>query len=427
MLGPSVKRLVLFGAIAVSAIALMCGCGRQQSKVTTIRFMLCTNDAEERNLRVLIKEFERRHPKIKVEVEISPWVLMFDKLMVLGAGKRPVDVVRISSEWFHPIAAKRLLEPLDRYVKRDHFDIDDFYPQAIEGWGRYKGVLYELPTDIDVYAMYYNKDMFDKYHQPYPDWSWDWSKLVEVSKKLSKDTNGDGRLDQWGCAQDDWWQSYVYQSGGSVLSQDLKTCTLDQPAAYNGLQFMGDLVSKYHVAPNANDVANLNTVRLFTTGRIGMLICGSWAADLIFKDEVKDFTYDVGPIPSGPAGRATFVGGAGYSVLRWSPHKDEAWELVKWMTGKEYQRSAAIHVGLVPSRRSVAESVAFLKQSKPPKHRGVFLDMIKYGRGRPGVPCAPEMEQVIKNELDLVRLGKEPAKTACKKIKPVVDELLRHQ
>lgn len=419
-----VRRIAIV-ALALLLTVLLAGCGKR-SNVTTVRFTSWGNDVEEANLRALIAEFEKRHPDIKVEIEITPWARMFDKLMISSAGGRPPDVTRISSEWFPPIAAKGLLEPLEPYVKRDNYDLDDFYPEAIEAWGKYNGVLYEIPTDIDIYAMYYNKDMFDKYKLPYPDWDWDWDNLVEVGRKLTRDLDGDGRLDQWGCAPDMWWEDYVHANGGTILSPDNKECTLDRPAAYKGLQFMADLVHKYKIAPTPEDAQSLGMSKLFTSGKIAMNISGSWAAELIYKNEIKDFTYDVGPIPAGPKGRASFFGGAAYAILSRSKHKEEAWELVKWMTGKEYQTSAAVRSQIIPSRRSVAESEAYLKLKSPPANRKVFLDMIPYGRRIPGVPCSPEMYSIIVNELDKVRLGKESAKTACQNIKVVVDELLRH-
>ena len=155
--------------------------------------------------------------------------------------------------------------------------------------GEIQSVLYAIPTDIDVYAMYYNKTMFDKYKLPYPDWTWNWSKYVDVAKKMTRDLNGDGSIDQWGASADVWWQSYVYQNGGTILSPDETKCTLDKPAACGGLQFMSDLVNKYHVAPSAEESANVGNMKLFTSGKIGMFISGSWAAELVFKKEIKDF------------------------------------------------------------------------------------------------------------------------------------------
>jgi len=423
-------RTLRIGIIALPLIVLallIAGCGKQQPGVTTIRFASWGNDVEEANLRKLVVEFEKRHPNIKVEIQITPWSRMQDKLMISSAGGRPPDVTRISSEWFPAIAAKGLLEPLDDYVKRDHYDLDDFYPESIEGWGKWKGKLLEIPTDIDIYAMYYNKDMFDKYHIPYPNWNWTWSDYLAAAKKLTKDLNHDGQLDQWGTSTDSWWEDYINENGGEIVNADGSKCTLDQPLSYNGLQFMADLINKYHVAPNAEEAANLGQSKLFTTGKIGMNVSGSWAAELIYKKEIKTFKYDVAPMPMGAKSRCTFIGGAAYAVLKRSEHKDEAWELVKWMTGKEYQRSAALRSQIIPSRRSVAESGAYLKLNAPPANRKVFLDMIKYGHPIPAVSCWREMEGLIVSEFDLVRLGRESAKEGCEHVTPKVDQLLRHR
>lgn len=407
------------------------GCGSKKPSVTTIRFTSWGNDVEEQSLRALIKEFEKRNPHIRVEVEITPWSRMLDKLMISSAGGRPPDVTRISSEWFPPIAAKGLLEPLDKYIERDNYDLDDFYPESIDGWGVWNGQILEIPTDIDIYAMYYNKDMFDKYKIPYPDETWDWDKYLEVAKKLTLDTNGDGQIDQWGTTLDMWWQDYVYANGGTIIGPDPATgdvqCTLDQPAAYEGLQFMADLINKYHVSPTAEESANQGTSKLFTSGRIGMTISGSWAAELIYKNEITTFKYDVAPIPKGPKSRVSIICGAAYAVLKRSQHKEEAWELVKWMTGKEYQSAAAMRSQIIPSRRSVAESGAYLHLDADPRNREAFLYMIQFGKSVPPVSCAPEMTQIIQSELDLVRLGLESAEQGMKKVKPKVDQLLRHR
>ncbi len=428
---PRRLRTSLRPLAAVVLVLLMlvgvAGCGNRDDRIVSLRFVSWGNEIEQANLGALIDEFESNHPNIKVRLEIVPWTRVLDKVMIATAGGRPPDVARVSSQWSAQLAAKGLLEPLDTYVERDNYDLEDFYQQAIEGWSKYKGVLYSVPTDIDVHAMYYNKTMFDKHGESYPDWSWDWDKYLEVARKLTCDLDGDNRLDQWGCATDYYWQSYVYANGGTILDPDRNKCTLDQSSAYDGIQFMADLVNRHRVAPRPEETAQVGNTRLFTSGRIGMFVSGSWAAELVFKDNIKDFEYDVAPIPTGPAARITFIGGAAYAILSRSKHKDEAWELVKWMTGKQYQTSRAVQSQIIPSRKSVARSDAYLKLDKPPKHREVFLDMIEHGRSTPYVSCSPEMEEIIRSELDRVMLGQESAKTACEKVTPIIDQLLRQR
>lgn len=429
--GFRVLRVVRWPLLVLAVILSTCllvGCARQKSEnKVTLHFVAWGNEKEEKSLRALINRFEKTHPKIKIELQIAPHIRVFDKLMISTAGGRPPDVTRVSSMWFHPCAAKELFADLGPFVKRDEsFDISDFYPQAIEGWGRHKGRLYALPTDIDVYAMYYNKNMFDKAGLPYPNWSWDWDKYLEVSKKLTKDTTGNGRPDQWGTSTDLFWQSYIFQNGGELVSGDLKRCMLTEPAAYEALQWESDLINKYHVSPNAEDSAEIGAAKLFMMGKIGMYISGSWIAELEFKDKLKGFTYDVAPLPKGKE-RVTFIGGGAYAIMSRSRHKDEAWEFLKWMTGPEYQKERAIDSQIIPSRRSVAESGAYLKLAKPPVHRKVFLDMIAYGKPEPAVSVMPEMREILSAEISLALLGKKSAKEACEKVTPVVDQLLRHQ
>jgi len=381
--------------------------------------------ADEQKWNRKLKAFHERHPGVNVRLEYVVNERTLQKLLIATAGNKAPDASIISSMWFVPAAAKGLLEDLGPYVARDKdFDISDFYPQVVEGWGKYKGKLYAIPAGVDVCAMYYNKTMFDKYGVPYPDESWDWDRYLAAARKLTRDTDGDGRIDQWGTTQN-WWQSYVWANGGDIISKDKRRCLLDRPEAVRGLQWMADLRNKHHVAPTAKEMADITTVKLFTNGQTGMYFSGSWAVPLYFERDIKGaFEYDVAPVPKGPVCRATFYGGASYAVLRGSKHKDLAWELVKFMVSKESLRERAITEQVIPSRISVAESNAFLDLPGPPKHRKVFLDAIEYGRTLPRIPCSEEMNSIIGNELANLQIGEERAEPACRRTAARVNGLL---
>ncbi|MCS6734609.1 extracellular solute-binding protein, partial [Proteus terrae] len=61
------------------------------------------------------------------------------------------------------------------------------------------GALYGLPKDVGPFALGYNKDMFKEAGIDLPDTDtpYTWDEFVEVSKQLTKDSDGDGNLDQW--------------------------------------------------------------------------------------------------------------------------------------------------------------------------------------------------------------------------------------
>ncbi len=156
-----------------------------------------------------------------------------------------------------------------------------------------------------------------------------------------------------------------------------------------------------------------------------MYITGSWAAALIFHKEVKTFDYDAAPIPKGKK-RASFMGGAAFGMLKGSKHKKEAWELVKFMTSAAMQAHFAETQHIIPSRRSVAESGAYLYLKDKPRNKQVFIDAIGYGRVLPNVECSREMNDIIRNEITRAILGQKSAKEACEKVAPIVNDLLKY-
>ena len=136
-----------------------------------------------------------------------------------------------------------------------------------------------LPRDLNVIALFYNKEMFDAARVAYPDDTWDWAKLVEVGKQLTLDKNGDGMPDQWGLYtettdMENYWSSLVWQAGGDILSADGKTTALDSDQAARGIQFLQDLIWKEKISPDPAIFAE--TGDAFEQGKAAMEINGSW-------------------------------------------------------------------------------------------------------------------------------------------------------
>lgn len=402
------------------------GCARQPDEGVTLRLVIWGTAEDEDRLNAMLQRFLDENPGIRVKLEITPHARVFDKLLISYAGGRAPDVSRVSSLWFYPLAAKGVLADLTPFIEDDaSFDINDFYSVAVDGWGRYAGKVHAIPTDLDLEAMYYNKKMFDRAGIPYPDYTWDWDRYLEVCKQLTRDLDGDGRTDQWGTTVSGFWQSYIYQNGGQVLNDQQTECVLDRPEAYKALQWMVDLRQKWAVAPSPADTADLGLTGLWAAGRIGMFHSGSWAASLMFKDRVKTFEWDVAPIPKGK-GRATFLGGSAFAITRKSRHKEEAWELVKFLTSPYVQEMWATQEQVMPSRKSVAESGAFLNLDEPPDNRIVFLQATEYGRTLPSVYSQREMNDIISNYISKALLGQASAREVCEEVTPLVNDLLRY-
>ena len=145
--------------------------------------------------------------------------------------------------YVQPYAANGVLADLTPYVQADpEWKMDDFQPAAVEA-GSYQGK--SIPSfAISTLARRCSsitKTLFDKAKVDYPTFDWDWAKMRDAAKALTKDTNGDGKEDQWGLAFETWfvvWLHWIWSNGGDLFNSDQTKCALsDQSAATEAIQF----------------------------------------------------------------------------------------------------------------------------------------------------------------------------------------------
>jgi multiple sugar transport system substrate-binding protein len=144
-----------------------------------------------------------------------------------------------------------------------------------------------------VMLIYYNKDVFDAAHVPYPpakaSEAWTWDQFVENAKKLTKDTSGKtpndagfdpNNIDTYGVTLPSWWGGwypFVLSNGGHFASDDGKKLLLNSPEAVEALQAFKDLIYKDHVMPNPTQTSTLPTGDVLMQSRkVAMSMDGMW-------------------------------------------------------------------------------------------------------------------------------------------------------
>jgi len=73
----------------------------------------------------------------------------------------------------------------------------DFSPQQLKT-ATVDGKLIALPWFGDVRPLIYRKDLLQAAGVPEPTGSWTWDEFLTYAKKLTRDLNGDGIIDQYG-------------------------------------------------------------------------------------------------------------------------------------------------------------------------------------------------------------------------------------
>lgn len=85
-----------------------------------------------------------------------------------------------------------LPQDLDPLIKQFNFDLSVYDPRVIEAIQSYseKQEMLYLPFNIFVFALHYNKDIFDKFSIPYPEDNMYWDEVIELSKRLYRVEDG---------------------------------------------------------------------------------------------------------------------------------------------------------------------------------------------------------------------------------------------
>ena len=363
----------------------------------------------------LIPEFERTHPNIKIRLNVSMGDTGYDaKLLTLVAGKIAPDIVHMTQQNFPFYASKGLLMDLNPIIARDRgFNVNDYFEQVLDGL-RYQDKLLGLPSDFSTIALVYNKKLFDQAGVPYPDKTWDWDKFLWAARKLTRDTDHDGTIDQFGFVNINSynrWPAWVWSNGGEILSKDMKKCLMDDPKSIAGLQFYVDLSLKEHVAPTATQNLGQGFEEMFMAQRAAMIPDSRYVYKMFSKG--LEFPWDVAHMPKGPAGRATTFIWGGNCILKTTKHPREAWEFLKFLSGKE---GALLNVkagNAFPAYKKVAMSDQVLKSPLSPPSDRIFLEAIEYGRQAPFPPQFTEFNQAM-TVFEGAWLGFVPVDQACR-------------
>jgi multiple sugar transport system substrate-binding protein len=348
----------------------------------TITYMEWGDPAELDVWKAIVSDFEAANPTIKVDVQVSDWDSYWTKLKTLLAANTPPDVFAMDAPLYLDYQSRDSLLNLQPYIDQNPGMLDGLFANTLDAYKTPQGY-FGLPRDFQTIVVFYNKDMFDKAGVAYPKAGWTYDELRATAKALTKDTNGDGTIDQFGYVIDPWdmepgWSEILWAFGGDIISADHTKTLIGEPKARQAWQFLYDMMRVDKSMPDPNTTSQYGG-DLFLSGNAAMMAMGHWAVPSYSE---ATFKWDVVPMPAGPAGQATSVNSAGFVIGKDSAHPDAAFAFIKFVLSQAGQTRLAQMGFACPVLKSVAASPAFLQQ-KGSINQQIFIDSLAFAHMKP--------------------------------------------
>lgn len=325
------KIIIAFLLIILSYIIVICS--YNQKTVLTVGLFVdnweVPNGNDYKVIDRAISEFEKIHPD--VEISYNSGILKNDYSSWLAQkiieGHEP-DVFMVLDEDFNTLSSLGVLLNLTDLINEDnYFDINDYYESALKS-GQYNNRQYALPYECNPTLMFVNKTLLAKEGIPIPSENWTLDDLYNISKKITKDTNNDGQIDQFGCYNFTWLNATQVQ-GLNLFDKDGKKCDIDRDEVKNSINF----IEKLYALNNKQTV----TLDDFNTGKVAFspMSFAQYRAYKPYPWKVKKFSnfeWDCIVMPSMHDKKFGEMDSLLFGISSRTHNQELAWEFLKMLT-----------------------------------------------------------------------------------------------
>ena len=319
----------------------------------------------------LVARFEAEHPDIDLQPQYVPTGdALVQKLITAVRSRTAPDVSWIHADYLEDLVAADAIYPMSHFLDGpdglSDEDVADIYPALLE-YASYRGTLYSLPMEATNLGLLYNRDLFREagLDPERPPQTWD--ELVADAQRLLLDRNGDGRFERIGFAvpvrpatgpDGPWmvWQfmPFLMQAGQDHLVDEAQTRVLFADAP--GVQALS-LWKRLYDLQNQRSFTN-EYQSAFVSQQAAMMLDGPWSLTN-YPRILEGIDWGIAPLPAGPAGPATIVGGEYLAIFKQSAHPDAAWTFLKWMSRPDVQAYWSQASGYLPTRHSTMAVPAY--------------------------------------------------------------------
>ena len=343
------KKIVSVLLVAAMAVSMFTGCGsKSDSKKSDSKsgektlevWVPPLDDATEKNWGDLLKDWEKEND-CKVNLTVIPWDKYEETYTTaLNSGEGP-DVGYMYNEMFPTYIDAGAVEDMSSYVTDEDKKEYKYLSNGNMMDGQYG---WPLVTGVP-FVLYYNEDILNALGEKAPE---TWDDFARICQEATKDTDGDGKVDQYGFAcgmntsdigamqiLNAYYYSALWQNGGQVYNDDLKSVSFADEAGKEAVTWLKGLTSYMNedfMSLSWSDVFS----NVFGAGKAAFGITRSSQTDgTTFAETYPDLNWNfVTSLKNKDFG--TFGATDCLTLMSACEDKDLAMDFIKYVTGSEF-------------------------------------------------------------------------------------------
>jgi len=349
---------------------------------------------------------------------------VYQKVRIAFAGGDVPDL--LSTIWAEELAGyamRGVLDPLDPYMEKSGRAFQKEYMPGLWRMFQYEGKTYSLAMTTNGTLYYYNKDIFKELgwgEERVPKTLEEFEEICRRCIKLDEK----GNLVRYGTAPETL-ELWAYIFGGGWYDPVEHKITANRPENVRALSWMKAQAEKYDVRKLLRFRKSFGVIIAsanlpFYTGKAAIYSSGEYFTHHLNR-YAPNLRYGWFPYPAPPGGRAgcCLVGGSVFAIPSAAKHKQEAWELLNYLTQPESIKEFCLGLHNMPPLIQVAKDPAFTKDP-------VYRDLAEMMSGEnvfgpPNMPIWMRYLQEIRRAEEYVIYGGKDPKTALDEVQVVVE------
>lgn len=381
----------------------------------------------------MVQQFNDTHPKIEVEpVYCGNYNDTMAKVQTAILSGNPPDVFVVEISELYTLLAIDGIIPLDKYIEKEGGEAftSQYYP-ALYGNAKAYGHIWGQPFQRSTPILYWNKDLFMAHADELlsqglrPDRApRTWFELEKYAAILTE-REGD-KTNIWGCilpgGWNDWiFESFVYQNGGQLISEDAETAYFDSPEVLEALVFWYHLTNELKVSP---PLRPWNQTPIdFAAGKAAMMYYSTGGLPLVREQASFSFGTAFQPMH---VQYGVPVGGGDFHISKGIPpeNQDAAWEFIKFMTSPEMAAYWSRESGYICINKLGLELPEMKEYLAKYPNAMVAASQLEYSYPKIMAPNFQEIRKIFVANLDAMMQGQQSPQETARKLQEGIQRIL---